>query len=344
MAGATLRSFGWMHSAALALGLLMLTGCATTKPAEPARLDFGPPPWAVVIVPFDVSDLPADKQWIGEGIAQIVSLGLVQHPTIVQIERSRVTTIPPDVWTEPRVREAVRSVQAHAAVYGRVTRQGDELVVQPVLLDARTGRTRSLTPMTFVERDFLTRIAALPALYAREIAPQLDENVAARIEKAARPTASLPAFRLFALGEREFDRGNPEAAVDSIARALEADPRFVIGHYRLGIVHVGLRSRWKAAAQFRAALQLDPSMPEPYKAIGDLFLAAPRGLFEQAIEAYTRAIEFRPFYADAWGGLGDARAAKGDVDGATAAYRKAQTLDPFNPATRFKLEKLAGKS
>jgi len=276
MAGATPRSFSWMHSAALALGLLILTGCAATKPAEPARFDFGPPPWAVVIVPFDVSDLPADKQWIGEGIAQIVSLGLVQHPTIVQIERSRVTTILPDVWTEPRVREAVRSVQAHAAVYGRVKRQGDELVVQPLLLDARTGRTRALTAMTFVETGFLTRITALPASYAREIAPQVDEKVATRIEKAARPTASLPAFRLFALGEREFDRGNPQAALDPIAHALEVDPRFVIGHYRLGKVHVRLGNRWRAAAQFRASVQLDPSMPEAHKALGDLFLGAPR--------------------------------------------------------------------
>jgi len=79
----------------------------------------------------------------------------------------------------------------------------------------------------------------------------------------------------------------------------------------------------KAAAQYRAATQLDPSQPEPYKALGDLFLIQPRRLFDQALEAYAKAIDLRPFYADAHVGLGDARAAKGDTDGAIKAYQQA---------------------
>src|SRR5262249_14593009 len=77
---------------------------------------------------------------------------------------------------------------------------------------------------------------------------------------------------------------------------------FVVAQYTLGAVHQALGNRWKAAAQFRAATQLDASYPEPYKALGDLFLAAPRRLFDQAVEAYQKAIELRPFYADATSG------------------------------------------
>ena len=105
-------------------------------------------------------------------------------------------------------------------------------------------------------------------------------------------------------------------------------------------MHQALGNRWKAAAQFRASTQLDSSYPEPYKSLGDLFLAAPRRLFDQAIEAYAKAIELRPFYADAHVGLGDARAAKGDVDGAIAGYQKALTFDPVNPRVYLSLGKI----
>src|SRR2546425_6036222 len=76
---------------------------------------------------------------------------------------------------------------------------------------------------------------------------------------------------------------------------------------------------------------LDAAYPEPFKALGDLFLAAPRRLFDQAVEAYNKAIELRPFYADAHVGLGEARAAKGETDAAVAAYQKALSFNPVNP-------------
>jgi len=97
---------------------------------------------------------------------------------------------------------------------------------------------------------------------------------------------------------------------------------------------------WKAAAQFRASTQLDPAYPEPYKALGDLFLTAPRRLFDQAIEAYKTALVLRPYFADAYAGLGDASAAKGDVNGAVTAYQKALVHNPLNPRVYVSLGKI----
>jgi tetratricopeptide (TPR) repeat protein len=165
-----------------------------------------------------------------------------------------------------------------------------------------------------------------------------------RMEKAGQPTRSLKAFELYsraavATTQRPGQEGN-EQAVDLLARAIEADPNFVVAQYTLGTVHQALGNRWKAAAQFRASTQLDASYPEPYKALGDLFMAAPRRLFDQAVEAYNKAIELRPFYADAYVGLGDAKAAKSDVDGAVTAYTKALAHNPINPRVHMSLGKI----
>jgi tetratricopeptide (TPR) repeat protein/TolB-like protein len=329
------RSARWM------LPLLVLAALATAG-ATPATK-----PRAVLVVAFDSSALERDEQWVGQGIAEVIGLGLDQHPAFVQIDEARLRTVGhPDVWGEAVVAQAARTLRADAALFGRVTRAGTELVIQPRLLDVKGTSADPLTlePVTVPEGELLARLAPLAVSYARTLKVPLTDAEVRRMEKASSPTRSLKAFELFsraavASAQRPGQEGN-EQAVDLLARAIEADPSFVVAQYTVGTVHQALGNRWKAAAQFRASTQLDPSYPEPYKALGDLLMAAPRRLFEQAVEAYNKAIELRPFYADAYVGLGDARAAKGDVDGAIGAYTKALAHNPINPRVHMSLGKI----
>ncbi len=326
--------WGWLGLAALLVLGLAWSARAAVKPH------------AVLVLPYDASTLGGDDQWIGEGIAQVVMLGLAQHPAFVEIERSRLRKFgSPESWGEPVVLQAARSVHADAALYGRVVRKDTVLVIEARVLELKAGTPASATldPVTVPEGELLTRIATLPVAYAHALHVTLGDADAARMDKAARPTASVRAFELFTRGELALARGGQEAnesAVDLLSRAIEADPNFAVAQYRLGIVHQALGNRWKAAAQYRAATQIDPTMPEPLKALGDLFLAAPRRLYDQAVEAYTKAVELRPFYADAHVGLGDAKAAKGDTDGAIAAYQKALVYNPINARVYLSLGKI----
>ena len=324
------------------LGLLVLATLLACSAAAGANVK----PRAIVVLPYDASALGREEQWLGEGVAQLVALGLAQHPAFVQIERARVRAYgQPEVWSEPAVLQAARGVHAEAAVFGRIERRGDDYVILARLLEVKGGggEVTALDPATAPEGELLARIAALPLGYAKTLRVPLTDAEAARIDRATRPTTSLRAFELYARGMMAMQRGSQEgneAAVDLLARAIEADPSFVVAQYTLGAVHQALGNRWKAAAQYRASTQLDAAYPEPYKALGDLFLAAPRRLFDQAVEAYNKAIELRPFYADAHVGLGDARAAKGEVDGAITAYQKALVFNPVNPKVHMSLGKI----
>jgi tetratricopeptide (TPR) repeat protein len=303
-------------------------------------------PRLVLVLPFDAASLPADDRWMGEGVAQIVGLGLAQHPAFNQLEPARVRALgQAEVWGTPIVLQTARNVRADAAIFGEITRTGGELVVRPRLMEIKGagGEPMALEPLTVADGEFLARVASLPVAYARTMKVAVTDAESARMERAARPTRSLKAFELFSLAQSAVRRGGQEAnerSADLLARAVEADASFVVAHYTLGTVHQALGNRWKAAAQFRASTQLDPTYPEPYKALGDLFLAAPRRLFDQAIEAYSKAIELRPFLADAHVGLGDAKAAKSDTDGAIAAYQKALALNPVNPRVHMSLGKI----
>jgi len=310
---------------------IVVAGVASTSGAQP---DPKINPRAIVIVPFDASGLASADRWMGEAAAQTISLGLTQEPGLAQIERDRFSrVVNPTIWSEADLSQAGQAVRADAALYGSIGRKDSDLVLQPRLLDIKRGQTTSLPTTTFGETELVTQLAVLPVVYAGALQPALAGAASARIEAAARPTASAQALELFSRGQTAIYDGENERALDLLTRAIEADPRFVMASVSLGLVHAALGNRWKAAATFRAALLIDRNMPEPFKALGDMFLSAPRNLFDQAIEAYSKAIELRPFYADAYAGLGNAYAAKGDVDRALTAYRAAIALDPFNPLT-----------
>jgi superkiller protein 3 len=323
--------------------ILLVTIVALPSVAAEANVK----PRAVLVVPFDTTALERDEQWVGQGIAEVISLALDQHPAFVQLDEARVRAVGrPEVWGEAVVVQTARALRVDTAVFGKVTRNGNDMVLQPRLLEIKATPTEavSLEPVTVPAGELLARLAPLPVVYARTLRVPLTDAEVRRMEKAAQPTRSLRAFELYAraaaaVAQKPGQEGN-EQAVDLLARAIEADPNFVVAQYTLGTVHQALGNRWKAAAQFRASTQLDADYPEPYKALGDLFLAAPRRIFDQAVEAYNKAIQLRPFYADAYVGLGDAKAAKSDVDGAVSAYTKALAYNPTNPRVHMSLGKI----
>jgi len=326
-------------------GLVIVLGALVTAVAA---VEAAPAPVKsriVLIAPFDAAALDADDQWIGEAVGEVLRLSLVQHQAFMPLERSRLRAVgAPTVWGNEVVQQTARTIRADVAVFGRVTRTGNDIVLQPRVLEVKQGSEPvALEDVAIPDGQLIAKLGTLPGIYARALKVPLTEAEAARLEKAARPTRNLRALELYARAHMALSRGGQEAnesAVDLLSRAIESDASFVAAQYALGTVHQTLGNRWKAAAQYRAATQLDPSQPEPYKAIGDLFLIQPRRLFDQALEAYEKAITLRPFYADAHVGLGDAKAAKGDTDGAIKAYQQALVFNAMSPRVHLSLGKI----
>jgi tetratricopeptide (TPR) repeat protein len=311
-----------------------------------AGVEAAPKPRNVLILPFATVDLAREEQWIGEGVAQSLILALVHVPGLVQIDRDRLRQLPqPEAWDETATVAAAKRLGADIALFGEVRRTGSDLILQARFVEVRGDRTErgALDTVAIAEGQLLDRLRPLPAGYLKAIKAPASDVELARVQKWAAPTGQLRAFELYVRGRQAAYRvtqDGSEASVEFLSRAIEADPQFVAAQHALGVVHQNLGNRWKAAAQFRASAQLDPTYAEPYKALGDLYLTAPRRLFEEAIKAYTKAIELRPFYAEAHVGLGDALAAKGDVDPAVAAYQRGIEHNPMNGKVYVSLGKL----
>ena len=334
------RSIILRRAAATIVFLAVAGGVSAASAATPSK------PHTVLVLPFASGDLARDEQWLGEGVAQSLMLELVQVPSLVQIDRARMKQVPqPEAWDDQAAATAAKALHADITMYGEVRRSGTELAIQPRYLEMKGDKPErvALDVVTVPENSLMERLRGIPIAYLRALKIPLSESETARVQKWASPTTSVRAYEAYVRGCLAAYRGTQEgneAAIEILGKATEIDPQFVVGQYTLGVVHQNLGNRWKAAAQFRASTQLDPTYPEPYKALGDLFLSAPRRLFDQATEAYTKALEIRPFYADAYVGLGDAKAAQSDVDGAVAAYQKALSFNPVNPKVHVSLGKL----
>lgn len=328
---------GWVRPGVL----VALAALAALDPAQ-AQVK----PRVALILPFSASDLAPGEQWVGEAVGQSLSLALVHLPSLIQVERSRRARLATaERWDDQTVLQAARSARADVALYGDVKRVGADLVIHPRLVEVRGDRPErlALEPVTAGEGALLDALRGLPVAYARSLRIAVNDADIGRMQRSAAPTTSMRALQAYVQGEVALLRGTQdgnEAAVEFLGRAVEVDPQFAVAQFALGRAHQALGNRWKATAQYRAAAQGDPSYPEPYRALGDQFVTAPRRLYDQAIEAYAKAIELRPFYADAYVGLGDVKAAKGDVDGAVAAYQKAIGFNPYNARVQASLAKI----
>ncbi len=301
---------------------------------------------SLLVLPFQPLELEREEQWLGEGIAEVLTLALAHHPAFILVDPGTVKRLgQPEALGEPAVLATARRARAELAFYGEIRRASGDLVVVPRYLEVKGagGEARALPPLTVPEGKVPEGFTGLPLAYVRALKLPVTDVEAAKMEKAAAPTKSARGFEAYVKGRGASLLGTKagnETAADLLGRAVELDATFVAAQYALGLAHLALGNRWKAAAQFRASTQLDPTFPEPYKALGDLFLTAPRRLFDQAVEAYQKALEIRPFYADAYVGLGDARAAKGEVDGAISSYQTALVHNPGNSKVQVSLGKI----
>lgn len=325
---------------------LTVTALAVVEDAPAAK------PRVVLLLPFQNVTPGETEAWFGEGIAETLYLAAQTNPALLPIDRSRVAQAlrvggadfqagPPD-----RLAAALgRTLRAEAVFYGEYQRTQDGGVsIVPRLLDPTKGSEgQVLEALVGGPERVLETQAEVILIYAKALRIALKPEETQRMVAAAKPTASGRAFEAYVKGRRAFLSGGQEGyegAAELYSRAIEIDPTFAIAHHHLGLAHLTLGNRWKASAQFRVAIQVDPSLPEPFKALGDQFMASPRRLYDQAIEAYQRALNLRPHYAEAQVGLGDARAAKGDHEGAIGHYQKALAFDPMNARVHFSLGKI----
>jgi tetratricopeptide (TPR) repeat protein/SAM-dependent methyltransferase len=127
------------------------------------------------------------------------------------------------------------------------------------------------------------------------------------------------------LGIMALQRGEPQAAVDAISRALAVNDRAPECHYNMAFALQALGRLSEAAVHYRRAIELKPDYVEAHTNLGNLLRQL--GSHRDAAACYERALALNPT-AQAHYNLANALAQLGRHDEAVAAFRQALALKP----------------
>lgn len=271
-------------------------------------------------------------------------------------QRRVLPSVPPEGEARARVRDPmgdVYSLEDAAKLFG----------ISP-------GRLRSWERSGFIERsarsgekrsysfqDLISIRAARELLDEGVPLQTVRQSIAALRTSLPRVARPLSALRIVAEGQRLIvrdDHGDYEARTgqmrldfdvsdlrDDVVRVLrrsgrQNDSSMAYQHYLEGCRLDEDESSFEQAEQaYRRAVELDPSLANAYTNLGNLMYR--RGDAEQAENLYVRALKLDPEQPEAFYNLGFLLFERGDTDSAILNFRRAVRSDPAFADAHFNL-------
>ena len=141
-------------------------------------------------------------------------------------------------------------------------------------------------------------------------------------------------FGLVTQAQQALDRGDYDAAVELLKQILAQRPDEALPHFELGYAYSELKRNAEAAAEYRRALELNPSLVAAHLNLGLVLLASDPAA---AVESFRRAAalaptEPRPRYL-----TGQALERAGKLQDAIAEYNSGLSIAPRDQPLKFAL-------
>jgi len=289
---------------------------------------------SIAVLPFvNMSGDPA-ADYFSDGISEEILNVLARAPDLQVAARTSSFAFKGQQKDVPVI---ARELKVRMILEGSVRRQDQKVRITAQLIDAKTGF--HLWSETY-DRE-LKDIFAIQDEIARAIGEKMKVQIGGASQGGAvsAGTTSLEAHDHYLRGLALWQRRREAElwqAVDEFERAIAIDPAYapayaglaltygVIADYsgRISIADATHRSTNAAVM----ALALDPSLPEPYAALGSVATYERR--LPAALALYQRAIALRPSFATAYQWLGTATMGGGDPVAGLASLERASILDP----------------
>jgi class 3 adenylate cyclase/tetratricopeptide (TPR) repeat protein len=248
------------------------------------------------------------------------------HQSLQYMGKPATDLITPEIAREIGQREGIK-----AYLSGEVAKIGSSYLVTLTAQNTNNGDTIASEQAQAPDKDHVLDAVGKVTVQMRS---RLGESLAS-IQKLDTPfgqatTSSLEAFRSFALGDVEHEKGFdfPEAE-GHYRQAVELDPSFAMAWARLGVVYTSSQQRGKALAAFTKAFELSKNVSERERLyIQAHYYTNATGELEKAVETLELSVKTYPLDLSAPINLAFAQGLLGDFEDALANDQKAATLDP----------------
>jgi class 3 adenylate cyclase/tetratricopeptide (TPR) repeat protein len=263
-------------------------------------------------------------------------LNLVSQQHIRQsmqyLGKSQDDPITPAIAREIGEREGIK-----AYLTGSIAKFGNTYIITVTAQNTRTGDDIASEQAQAADKDHV--IEAIGAV-ASAMRARLGESLSS-IQKLDTPfgqatTPSLEAFRAFALGDVEHEKGlDTPQAEGHYRQAIELDPNFAMAWARLGVVYTNAGEQGRALPPFTRAFALSKNVSERERLyIQGHFYTYATGDIEKAIDTLELAIKTYPLDIYFPVNLGVAQGAVGRIEESLASNRKALALDQDDAIAR----------
>lgn len=318
------RRASWVASAVAALGLLIFIMSAY-RPAE--AID------SIAVLPFVNESHDESLEYLSDGLADSLNLGLSRLPGLKVISRNSVAGYK---GREVDPAAAGADLKVSAVLTGSVSRSGDELSVTAELVDARNSRVLWKASRSAKTSDLVSIRQEIVGGVFKALRPGLTPE---RVATAVKPPSTNPeAYELYMKGRwywNKYTRENSTQALNYFNQAIDADPGFALAYVGLADTYVLIgwvpssESYVRAKAAVEKSLSIDGELGEAHATLGFIKTHYERN-WAGAEAEFKKAIELNPGYPVAHQWYADYFLARGEFDKFLAQVNLARLLDPLS--------------
>ena len=296
---------------------------------------------SIAVLPFENFSEDKANAFFADGIQDDILTSLARIGDLRVISRSSVMQFR-DV-ARRNLSQIGKILGVANVLEGSVRRQGDEVVVNVQLIDARNDRHIWANRYSRTLADSLGLQGELAAEIADALRVTLSPTEKALVAK--KPTQNSEAYLVY-LKANQIER-NPDTLLEDYKRAaglyeqvIALDPNFALARARLASTAAQIfhyyepTENWKAKArsEAEAALRLQPDLAEGHAALGQCIYWMDQD-YDRALAQFETASRLSPSDGDIARLIAAIKRRQGKWDQALEEYERVARLDPQNPNT-----------
>jgi TolB-like protein/Flp pilus assembly protein TadD len=295
----------------------------------------------IAVLPFQNFSPDKDNAFFADGVQDDILTSLAKIKDLRVISRSSVMKFR-DAAAQ-NLREIGKTLGVANILEGSVRREGDRVVVNVQLIDARNDRHIWANRYDRTLADSLGLQGELASEIAEALRATLSTEEQARV--ATKPTQNPDAY-VFYLRANQISR-NPDTLLEDYKtaeqlymQAIALDPNFALAHARLASVCAEVFHfyepteawRTKARAEADIALRLQPNLAEAHFALGQCIYWMDQD-YDRALEQFEIASRLSPSNGDIARLIAAIKRRQGKWEQALEEYERVARLDPQNQNT-----------
>src|SRR5438094_1730332 len=295
----------------------------------------------IAVLPFQNFSPDKDNAFFADGVQDDILTSLAKIKDLRVISRSSVMKFR-DVAAQ-NLRRIGKTLGVANILEGSVRREGDRVVVNVQLVDAKSARQIWANRYDRTLADSLGLQGELASEIADALRATLSTDEQARV--TAKPTQNPDAY-VFYLRANQISR-NPDTLLEDYktaeqlyVQAIALDPDFALAHARLASVCAEIfhyyepTQDWenRARAEAEIALHLQPNLAEAHLALGQCIYWMDQD-YERALEQFDIAARLSPSNGDIGRLIAAIKRRQGKWEESLKEYERVARLDPQNPNT-----------